>query len=579
MVSIDGACRKSLYFVRRKRSFPMTEYLKLKKSNCVNCYKCIRHCPVKSIKYSTGQAQIVSDECILCGQCFVVCPQNAKEIRNDVPSAMELIKSGPVIASLAPSFVANYPGATVATMEKALKQLGFTGVEETAIGASIVKTEYERIIAEGKQEVIISTCCHSVNTLVEKYYPEVLPYLATVVSPMQAHCQNIKQEHPGAKTVFIGPCISKKAEADAYPGYADCVLTFEELSDWLKQEGITVEQGEDHLEESRARLFPTTGGILRTMKCDSPDYAYLVVDGIENVLAALDDIKQGRLKKCFIEMSICAGSCIGGPAMERERRRPVTDTIAVNRYAGRKDFVVDQPDGKDLIKDHRFIGLHRQMPGEKEIEEILHKTGKFTKEQELNCGACGYSTCREKAIAVYQGKADLNMCLPFLTQKAQSFSDTIINNTPNGIIVLNEDLEVQQINSAACHIMNIRHASDVLGDQVIRILDPKVFLDVMSSGRSIRDEKIYLAEYKRYVEQSVIYDRSYHIVMCIMRDVTEEERERKKKEEISQSTIEVTDRVIEKQMRVVQEIASLLGETTAETKIALTNLKDSLNDE
>ena len=579
MVSIDGACRKSLYFVRRKRSFPMTEYLKLKKSNCVNCYKCIRHCPVKSIKYSTGQAQIVSDECILCGQCFVVCPQNAKEIRNDVPSAMELIKSGPVIASLAPSFVANYPGATVATMEKALKQLGFTGVEETAIGASIVKTEYERIIAEGKQEVIISTCCHSVNTLVEKYYPEVLPYLATVVSPMQAHCQKIKQEHPGAKTVFIGPCISKKAEADAYPGYADCVLTFEELSDWLKQEGITVEQGEDHLEESRARLFPTTGGILRTMKCDSPDYAYLVVDGIENVLAALDDIKQGRLKKCFIEMSICAGSCIGGPAMERERRRPVTDTIAVNRYAGRKDFVVDQPDGKDLIKDHRFIGLHRQMPGEKEIEEILHKTGKFTKEQELNCGACGYSTCREKAIAVYQGKADLNMCLPFLTQKAQSFSDTIINNTPNGIIVLNEDLEVQQINSAACHIMNIRHASDVLGDQVIRILDPKVFLDVMSSGRSIRDEKVYLAEYKRYVEQSVIYDRSYHIVMCIMRDVTEEERERKKKEEISQSTIEVTDRVIEKQMRVVQEIASLLGETTAETKIALTNLKDSLNDE
>ena len=579
MVSIDGACRKSLYFVRRKRSFPMTEYLKLKKSNCVNCYKCIRHCPVKSIKYSTGQAQIVSDECILCGQCFVVCPQNAKEIRNDVPSAMELIKSGPVIASLAPSFVANYPGATVATMEKALKQLGFTGVEETAIGASIVKTEYERIIAEGKQEVIISTCCHSVNTLVEKYYPEVLPYLATVVSPMQAHCQKIKQEHPGTKTVFIGPCISKKAEADAYPGYADCVLTFEELSDWLKQEGITVEQGEDHLEESRARLFPTTGGILRTMKCDSPDYAYLVVDGIENVLAALDDIKQGRLKKCFIEMSICAGSCIGGPAMERERRRPVTDTIAVNRYAGRKDFVVDQPEGKDLIKDHRFIGLHRQMPGEKEIEEILHKTGKFTKEQELNCGACGYSTCREKAIAVYQGKADLNMCLPFLTQKAQSFSDTIINNTPNGIIVLNEDLEVQQINSAACHIMNIRHASDVLGDQVIRILDPKVFLDVMSSGRSIRDEKIYLAEYKRYVEQSVIYDRSYHIVMCIMRDVTEEERERKKKEEISQSTIEVTDRVIEKQMRVVQEIASLLGETTAETKIALTNLKDSLNDE
>ena len=557
----------------------MAEYLKLKKSNCVNCYKCIRHCPVKSIKYSTGQAQIVSDECILCGQCFVVCSQNAKEIRNDVPRAIELLKEGNVIASVAPSFVANYPGATIATMEKALKQLGFAAVEETAIGASIVKTEYENIIREGKQEVIISTCCHSVNTLVEKYYPEVLPYLATVLSPMQAHCQKVKQENPGAKTVFIGPCISKKAEAEAYPGYVDCVLTFEELSDWLKQEGVSIEQGEDHLEESRARLFPTSGGILRTMNCDSDEYTYLVVDGIDNCIAALDDIKEGRLKKCFIEMSICAGSCVGGPAMERERRRPVTDTIAVNRYAGKKDFVVEQPAKTDLIKDHRFIGLHRQMPGEREIQEILQKTGKFTPEQELNCGACGYNTCREKAIAVYQGKADINMCLPFLTQKAESFSDTIINNTPNGIIVLNEDLEVQQINTAACRIMNIRHASDVLGDQVIRILDPKVFLDVMSTGMSVRDEKVYLTEYKRYVEQSVIYDKSYHIVMCIMRDVTEEERERMSKEKISQQTIEMTDRVIEKQMRMAQEIASLLGETTAETKIALTKLKDSLADE
>lgn len=515
----------------------------------------------------------------MCGQCFVVCPQNAKEIRNDVPGAISLLKSGPVIASVAPSFVANYPGATIATMEKALKQLGFQAAEETAIGASIVKTQYENIVREGKQEVIISTCCHSVNTLVEKYYPEVLPYLATVLSPMQAHCQKIKQEHPGVKTVFIGPCISKKAEAEAYPGTVDCVLTFEELSDWLKQEGITIEEGEDTLEESRARLFPTTGGILRTMNCDSPDYTYMVVDGVENVLAAIEDIKEGRLKKCFIEMSICAGSCISGPAMEREHRRPVTDTIAVNRYAGKKDFVVEQPNEKDLVKDHRYIGLHRQMPGEKEIQEILQKMGKNSPEQELNCGACGYNTCREKAIAVHQGKANINMCLPFLAQKAESFSDTIISTSPNGIMVLNEDLEVQQINSAACRIMNIRHASDVLGDQVIRILDPKVFLDVMATGKSVRDEKVYLAEYKRYVEQTVIYDKSYRIVICIMRDVTEEERERMNKEKISQQTIEMTDRVIEKQMRMAQEIASLLGETTAETKIALTNLKDSLGDE
>lgn len=557
----------------------MTEYLKLKKSNCVNCYKCIRHCPVKSIKFSSDQAQIVSDECILCGQCFVVCPQNAKEIRNDIDKASALIRGSRVIASVAPSFVANYPGATIKTLEKALRKLGFESVEETAIGASLVKTKYEELVRQNRQEIIISSCCHSVNLLIEKYHPEALPYLAAVVSPMQAHCRKIKKENPDVKTVFIGPCISKKAEAEEYPGDVDCVLTFEELSLWLQREDITVEAGEDHLNESKARLFPTSGGILRSMLCDSKDYTYLTVDGIDNCIAALNDIKEGRLKKCFIEMSICAGSCIGGPAMERNHRLPVRDYIAVDRYAGKEDFQVSMPEERELIKDHKFIGLHRQMPGQSDIEEILHKMGKHTPDQELNCGACGYNTCRDKAVAVYLGKANISMCLPFLKDKAESFSDTIINNTPNGIIVLNEALEVQQINSAARKIMNIRNASDVLGDQVIRILDPKVFLDVMQTGRSIHDEKVYLAEYQKYVEQSVIYDKSYRIVMCIMRDVTEEEHERIQKEKISQHTIEVTDRVIEKQMRVVQEIASLLGETTAETKIALTNLKDSLNDE
>lgn len=557
----------------------MTEYLKLKKSNCVNCYKCIRHCPVKSIKFSSGQAHIVGDECILCGNCFVVCPQNAKEIRSDIVRAQELIRSGRTVVSLAPSFVANYPGATVSSMEAALKKLGFAAVEETAIGAAIVKTEYEKLVREAKMDVIISSCCHSLNLLIQKYHPEVLPYLAPVLSPMQAHCRKLKKEDPEVHTVFIGPCVSKKAEAEEYPGDVDCVLTFEELTQWLKQEGVAIETGEDHLEESRARLFPTTGGILRSMAQDSPEYTYLAVDGVENCIHALEDIKHGKLTKCFVEMSVCAGSCVNGPAMEKSHRLPVTDYVAVNRYAGKKDFQISMPAEEDLYKNHKFLGLHRQMPSQREIDTILLKMGKDSPEKELNCGACGYNTCREKAMAVYFGKASIEMCLPFLKDKAESFSDNIINNSPNGIIALNEGLEVQQINSAACRIMNIRHASDVMGEQVIRILDPEIFLNVMQTGQSIRDEKVYLAEYKRYVEESVIYDRNYHIIMCIMRDVTDEENERKRKEELRRSTVTVTDQVIEKQMRVVQEIASLLGETTAETKIALTNLKDSLHEE
>lgn len=555
----------------------MIDYLKLKKSNCVNCYKCIRHCPVNSIKFSSGQAHIIPDECILCGNCFVVCPQNAKEIRNDISHAQELIASGKTVVSLAPSFVANYPGATIATMQVALKKLGFADAQETAVGASIVKTEYERLVTEGKMDVIISSCCHSVNLLIQKYHPEVLPYLAPVLSPMQAHCRKLKGEDPQVHTVFIGPCISKKAEAEEYSGDVDCVLTFEELDLWLKQEGVTIEKGEDTLEESRSRLFPTTGGILRSMEKTS-EYTYLTVDGVANCINALEDIKSGKLHKCFVEMSACPGSCIGGPAMENNRTL-VSDYIAVDRYAGKNDFEVESPTSEELFKNHKYLGLHRQMPGQRDIDDILRKMGKDSPDKELNCGACGYNTCREKAVAVYQGRANIEMCLPFLKEKAESFSDTIINNSTNGIIALNEALEVQQINKAACKIMNIRNASDVLGDQVIRILDPKVFIDVMQTGHSVRDELVYLAEYRKYVEETVSYDKNYHIITCVMRDVTDEENSRKKKEELHQSTVALTDRVIEKQMRVVQEIASLLGETTAETKIALTKLKDSLENE
>ena len=190
----------------------MTEYLKLKKSNCKNCYKCIRHCPVKSIRFSGNQAHIVGDECILCGQCFVVCPQNAKEIRNDVEKAKVLMtENDQVVVSVAPAFAANYTGASIQTMEKALQKLGFTAAEETAVGATIVKREYEAMVREGKEDVIISSCCPTVNMMIQKYYPEALGCLARVMSPMQAHAVSLRKRYPGAKIVFVGPCISKKA--------------------------------------------------------------------------------------------------------------------------------------------------------------------------------------------------------------------------------------------------------------------------------------------------------------------------------------------------------------------------------
>ena len=192
----------------------MSNCLTLKKSNCKNCYKCIRNCPVKAIRFSGNQAHIIGNECILCGQCFVVCPQNAKEVTSEIEKVKVFLQCPePVIVSLAPSFVANYEGVGINAMRKALKKLGFYDVEERAIGATIVKTEYKRMIKEDDRDIIIYSCCHSVNLLIQEYFPSVLPYLADVMSPMQAHCLDIKKRFKNAKTVFIGPCVAKKDAA------------------------------------------------------------------------------------------------------------------------------------------------------------------------------------------------------------------------------------------------------------------------------------------------------------------------------------------------------------------------------
>ena len=559
----------------------MSEFLKLKKSNCKNCYKCIRHCPVKSIRFSGNQANIVGNECILCGQCFVVCPQNAKEIADETERVKVLIDSGaPVIASVAPSFIANYDGVGFEELKAALKKLGFADAEETAVGATIVKREYERLLNEDNRNILISSCCHSVNLLIQKYYPSCLPYLADVLSPMQAHCKDIKQRYPNAKTVFIGPCVAKKDEADYYTGITDAVLTYEELTEWFEAAGIVPEKKLDKSDESLARFFPTTGGILKTMQKNMrPDYTYLAVDGVENCMAALHDIEEGNIAHCFIEMSACAGSCIGGPVMEKYHRMPVRDYYAVAHYAGKKDFDVAQPDPFTLRKEMEYIGRKLPYPSESEIREALHRMGKLRPEDELNCGSCGYNTCREKAVAIIQGKAEVSMCLPFLKERAENFSDNIINNTPNGIVVLNDKYEVQQINRAALKLMNIPRESDVMGEPIIRILDPKPFMDVQRTGRTVRDEKVYLAEYDKYIEQTIVLDKEYKALICIMRDVSDEEQQKQRKEELSRQTVETADKVVDKQMRIVQEIASLLGETAAETKIALTKLKESMTDE
>ena len=554
----------------------MPEVLKLVKSNCKDCHKCIRYCPVKAIRFTGHQAHIINDECILCGHCYVVCPHDAKEVADAREMVKVLIQSGaPVIASLAPSFVAGFDGATISAMTDTLIKLGFAGVEETAIGATLVKREYEKQLNKGERDIIITSCCPAVNTLIEKHYPQLCHYLSPVVSPMIAHAMDIKRRRPDAKVVFIGPCIAKKDEAFNSP--VDAVLTFAELEQMMKDAGVELQPLEDSDPNSRARLFPTVGGILNTMDLPDNGYTYITVDGAKNCRAALDDISGGTVHKCFIEMSSCAGSCIGGPIMKKYFDHPIRHYQQVISYAGSEDFDVFKPEDGVLYKQYTRRDVTKPMPTEDQITAILRSMGKHSKDDELNCGTCGYESCRDKAVAVFQGIADPGMCLPYIMDKSQKFSNSIIDNSPNALIVTNDDFEIQQVNKQAMEMLNIRFQSDVLGENIVRILDPTPFFQVYETGKTLKNQRRYFSDYKKFFEQTIVRDLTSHMCICILRDVTDEEEERAKKEEIGRKTAEIADKVVDKQMRIVQEIASLLGETAAETKIALTKLKESIN--
>jgi ferredoxin len=530
---------------------------------------------LKAIRFSGGRARIIAEDCIWCGLCYAACPQSTKEIFSERYAVEGMLKAGhKVVASLAPSFAAQYGGATVADVEAALKQLGFAMAEETAVGATKVCEAYNALLDEGR-DIVISSSCPSVNLMIQKYYPEAIDYLAPVLSPMQTHAADIKTRMPDAKVVFIGPCIAKKDEAERYEGYADAVLTFDQLDRWLHEKEIKIVPTGKGGKHSNAAIFPVTRGIIRAMGEKKAGYTYIAVDGVKECMEALSEIQKGEMHHCFIEMSACESGCIGGPG---RTKTTLMDVSLVEQNVD-KSFAFPTAYEGSMKKEFSPIPRSYEDPPEAVITEILARMGKTTKEDELNCGGCGYSTCRDKAFAIYRGKADSSMCLPYLKEKAETFSDTIINNTPNGIIVLNHQLEIQQINRSAMNMLGIEHRIDVMGESVASLMNPEFFTIPLEKRQRISTHKFHREENNTYFEMTVILDAAYRIFIADIRNVTEETLERQRNDTLTAQTVDIADKVVEKQMRIVQEIASLLGETAAETKIALTSLKEAITHE
>lgn len=560
-----------------------------KEVNCKNCYKCIRSCPVKAISLKDDHAQIIEEACILCGECLQACPQNAKSVNSEIDKVKSFLqKKFKVYLSIAPSFPAAFNIKDERSIYRLFKKLGFTFAEETALGADRITLEYHKLLLKKEMPNIIESCCPTIVLLIEKYFPELISQIAPIVSPMIAHAKMLKDMYgPRIKVVFLGPCLAKKEEYKngENDDLIDAVITFEEMQAWLEEEGLSFEElNEDYDEESMhniiSRFYPAPGGIIKSLgNTRKYNYKFIKFDGIDKCIDILNELRDGKVKGYFIEMNSCSGGCLKGPCINPscggyfEAREALINYIS--KSAGGKIAYTKYNDKIPMERKFSDKSNLNKIPDEGVLRHILKKTGKFTKEDELNCGACGYQSCREKAIAVYNNKADVHMCLPYMRTRAESISNVIMSSTPNAIIAVNEELLIQEANTAAQRLFDLNYY-EKQNKRITELLDCSDFHNVLESKEDIFDKKFFYEKYNITVEQSILYIKENHLLLIIMKDITEDEIKRQQRHKVRSETVEIAQKVIEKQMRVAQEIASLLGETTAETKVALTNLKNSI---
>ncbi len=567
----------------------MTEFLELKRSRCKDCYKCLRECLVKAISMKGHQARIIPEKCILCGKCALTCPQNAKVVRNDTDRLLELLsQETPVIASIAPAFASSFSIFDFEKMKAALKLLGFADAYETSIGANAVTREYASLMKSNNYNNLITSACPALCKLIQIYYPKALKYLAPVDSPMVAHAKMIKKDIPHSKVVFIGPCIAKKREGEESK-HVDLVLTFEDLNELLISKGIDFEEIEvpekaiNHdTKANRAKLYPITRGIVKSFNVPMSGYEHICVDGYERCVNVLDNIES--LSNVFLEMNICEYSCVNGPcSLDIEGGSYKANTI-IRKYA-EKDLCNLPPEednnpieGLDIVNYYPSLEKKVTPPSEEEVNKILSDIGKNSIEDELNCGTCGYDTCREKAEALFYGITEIDVCLPFMRKKAESMSYEIIHNNPSGIVTVDKDLKIIDMNIKAMKLLGLPQ-QNYKGKYASDIFDASEFMEAIESESTVISDKKYIPKTDSTASITVSLIQNSNVLFGIMKDITKVENTKNQLLAVKLETLATTDEVIKKQMRVAQEIASLLGETTAETKVALLKLKKTLQQE
>ena len=565
-------------------------------TSCRDCYKCVRSCPVKAIQIKDGHAMIIKDRCIYCGRCVHVCPNSAKKVREDADRVKLAISSGRrVICSLAPSYASEFPGQGRELLT-ALKKLGFSAVSETAIGASLVSQALDIYASEHDGNApFIGTACPAVVELVKKYYPEDVERLAPVPSPLQTHSAYLRHIYnEDLVIVFIGPCIAKKMEADMTPGFPDLALTFRELRAWLDEEGIdlsSIEAEDVDFIPARAgtsTIYPIEGGQIASSKLwggRAFGSEALAFSGIEQVMSALQD--SGSIP--FLELLACDGGCVNGPAtldsVSMAARKKAATDHTIRRLDEPGLFTGDEEFARLLLSKGYSI-LHTEAPKneggfrkkhtEDDIRRALVDLGKLTKADELNCGGCGYNTCREMAIAYLDGMAEIEMCVTKMRKEAESKVDVLLRTIPTGVVIVDSDLQIADCNKLFLELFG--DMEDGFVDQSILQMVKGLPLERFVPFADKFRDQFYLThpgQYRvhfkdKYLRVTFFLVETKRLLGALFEDITTPTIRR-------ETVVKKAEDVIQKSLETVQQIASLLGENAAETEIMLNSLIDAFS--
>lgn len=557
------------------------------KAQCRDCYRCVRVCPVKAIRMENGQAHVVDDRCIACGTCVRECPQEAKSYRTDFYRVQTLIKEGGLVAaSVAPSLASVFSDWERKRLPSVLRRLGFGFAAETAVGAFHVARNVASWVKDNPGASTICSACPAVVSYIETYRPQAIPYLSSEVSPMIMHASLLKHKL-GADTqvVFIGPCVAKKAEAQRpeYDGLVTAAITFEELAQWMKEEEIDVRQLEesdfDELPGPDSRLFPLTGGFFKTAGIEQSLVSgqELSVSGFEEVEDALTELTDAG-QTMLIEPLMCSGGCVNGPGLPHRqtitRRRAQVVDYHQSRRSDREMETAGCP--MDIAPHYTASAIHEPHISEEEIQRVLAATGKSRPQDQLNCQACGYESCRQKAVAVIQGLADPEMCLPMMRRMAEKKAEKLIESDPNGIVILDENLNIVSMNPAFRRMFFCGDA--VYGKPVSYLMDAAPFEQVAFQNAQMFDQTRAFPNYSLTCHLKIYKLPEEKHVVGVFVDVTGTFQHEQQLDDLRKQTLRQARELLDHQVNMAQQLAQFLGEHTAHGELLVKNLLQLVSD-